>query len=172
MSTWDDSKSLINGLWPQHEFTREEGELFRADLASLDQDMLADAIRNTKRNHDTAWIHLKWLLDEYRQLKQSKARAVSKIDRGEKLNLHIDADESHKLAEQFMALIDISTREDFDSIETKLLDEMPRMASKTAVRVLIYARARLLGERPQFGTVTSRGDVKPFNEIPELADAS
>lgn len=170
--TWDENKALINGLWPQHEFTPEEGELFRSDLASLDQEMLADAIRNTKRHHDTAWIHLKWLLDEYRQLKQAKSKAVRQIDRGEKLDLHIDADESHKLASQFMALIDISRPEDFDAVEGKVLDALPRMFSKTAVRVLIYARARLLGQRPQFGTVTSKGDVRPFNEVPEFAGAN
>lgn len=172
MRTWDENKALINGLWPQHEFTPEEGELFRGDLGSLDQEMLADAIRNTKRNHDTAWIHLKWLLDEYRQLKQAKARAVHTVDRGEKLNLHVDADYSQKLASQFMALIDISSREDFDSIEAKVLDGLPKMFSRTAVRVLIYARARLLGQRPQFGTVTDKGDVRPFNEVPEFADAN
>lgn len=172
MRTWEENKVTIHELWSQHEFTGEEAALWREDLGGLDQDMLYDSLRNVKRNHATLWIHLKWLLDEYRQLKQSKARAVNKIDRGEKLNLHIDADESHKLAEQFMALIDISTPADFASIEAKVLDELPRMSSKTAVRVLIYARARLLGERPQFGTVTDKGDVKAFNEIPEFADAS
>ncbi len=172
MRTWEENKVAIHELWSQHEFTGEEAALWREDLGGLDQDMLYDSLRNVKRNRDTAWVHIKWIHDEYRQLKQSKARAVNKIDRGEKLNLHIDADESQKLAEQFMALIDISTRSDFDSIETRVIDELPRMSSKTAVRVLIYARARLLGERPQFGTLTSRGDVKPFNEIPEFADAS
>ena len=71
-----------------------------------------------------------------------------------------------------MALIDISSREDFDSIEAKVLDGLPKMFSKTAVRVLIYARARLLGQRPQFGTVTDKGDVRPFNEVPEFAGAN
>jgi len=31
--TWDENKALINGLWPHHEFTPEEGELFRGDLS-------------------------------------------------------------------------------------------------------------------------------------------
>lgn len=170
MRTWEDNKTAIHELWPQHEFTGEEAKLWREDLAHLDQDMLYDAMRNVKRNRDTAWVHIKWILDEHRELKKAKSRAVSKIDRGEKLNLHIDADESQRLAEQFMALIDISGRADYDGIETKVLDELPKMASQTAVRVLVYARARLLGQRPQFGRVGPAGDVTPFHRVPEAQE--
>jgi len=172
MRTWDENKAAIHELWPGNTFTDEEAKLWREDLGSLDQDTLYDAIRNVKRNHDTGWVHLKWIMDEYRQLKQAKSKAVRQIDRGEKLDLHIDADESHKLASQFMALIDISRPEDFDAVEGKVLDALPRMFSKTAVRVLIYARARLLGQRPQFGTVDRKGDVRPFNEVAEFAGAN
>ena len=169
MRTWEDNKTAIHELWPQHEFTGEEAKLWREDLGGLDQEMLYDAMRNVKRNRDTAFVHIKWILDEHRELKRAKSRAVSKIDRGEKLNLHIDPDESQRLAEQFMALIDISSRADFDSIETKVLESLSKMASQTAVRVLVYARARLLGQRPQFGRITPAGDLKPFHRVPEAA---
>lgn len=172
MRTWDENKLAIHEFWPEHAFTDEEAKLWREDLGSLDQERLYDAIKNTKRNNPTRWVHLKWISDEYKQLRNAKAKAVASVDRGEKLNLHIDADESQKLANQFMALIDISRPEDFDAVEGKVLDALPRMFSKTAVRVLIYARARLLGQRPQFGTVTSKGDVRPFNEVAEFAGAN
>ena len=163
MSTWDENKALINGLWPQHEFTPEEGELFRGDLAPLEQDTLADAIRNTKRNHDTAWVHLKWIVDEYRELLRAKRRVKHVSHREEKLNLKISNEEDRRLCDQFVALIDISQPGDFDSIQTKVLDSCEKLHAASAIRVLGYARKRLLGQEQTFGRVTRSGDIRPIN---------
>lgn len=167
MRTWEDNKTAIHELWPQHEFTGEEAKLWREDLGGLDQEMLYDALRNVKRNRDTAWVHLKWIFEELRELKKAKSRAVSTIDRGEKLKLSIDADKNNRLAQQFMALIEISCRSDFESIEKKILDESHNMTFQTASDTLIYARARLLGQRPSFGQVDVSGNVRPFHKDAE-----
>lgn len=166
MRTWDDNKTAIHELWPQHEFTGEEAKLWREDLIGLDQDTLYDSLRNVKRNQDTIWVHLKWIKEEYNALKKAKHRTGGKIDRGEKLNLKIDPDENKRLAEQFRALIEVSSPPDFQSIEKKVLDKLPNMDSPTAFGVLIYARARLLGQLPRFGRVTPDGDVEPFHKVP------
>jgi hypothetical protein len=172
MSTWDENKALINGLWPQHEFTPEEGELFRGDLAPLDQDTLADAIRNTKRNHDTAWVHLKWIVDEYRELLRAKRRVKHVSHREEKLKLNVIDDENRRLCDQFVALIDISEPGDFESIQTKVLDSHMKLHADSAIRVIGYARKRLLGQEQTFGRVTRSGDITPIKIGPRVRNAN
>jgi hypothetical protein len=43
-----------------------------------------------------------------------------------------------------------------------VLDKLPKMHSRTALRVIMYAKKRLLGEEPKFGRVNDNGDVTPF----------
>lgn len=164
MRTWEENKELINGLWPQHEFTSEEAQLFSADLERLDQEVLHDAIKNVKRSHDTGWVHLKWFLEEYRQLKRAKGNASGyhKYQGHKKLDLNIDPNENEKLRQQFLILIDASEPKEFSKIQTMVLDALPKMASVTALRVLVYARARLLGEVQRFGKPDENGDIQPF----------
>jgi hypothetical protein len=162
--TFDDNKAAINQLWPTVKFTDEERKLWRDDLASLDQDVLYDAIRNAKRTHDGPWPQLKWVLDCYRELHLSRKRAsTTQIARGEKLNIKVDAEENQRLASDFLALIDISQPCDFADVEKRLLDKLPTMKADTAVRVLRYARNRLLGETQKFGRVTDDGDIAPID---------
>lgn len=164
MRTWEENKNLINGLWPQHEFTPEEAKVFSADLERLDQKILEDAIVNVKRSHDTAWVHLKWFLEEYRQLKRAKGNAGGndKYRGHKKLDLNIDPKENEKLRQHFLILIDESEPKDFSNVEKMVLDALPKMAAVTALRVLVYARARLLGETQRFGKPDDNGDIQPF----------
>lgn len=162
MRTWDENKEVIHQLWPQHQFTEEEAKLWREDLGSLDQAMLYDAIRNAKRTHDTAWVHLRWIVEEYNALKTARRRATHKIPKGEKLDLKIDSAESQKLCDQFLTLIDVSQPSDFESIEKRVVAHLDKIESAAALRVLSYARQRLLGKVQQFGRVTRDGDIEPL----------
>lgn len=161
MRTWDENKTAINQLWPTHSWTEEEGKLVREDLSPLDQAMLYDAIRNTKRCHDTPFVHLKWILDEYRSLDLARKHA-SKPKRysEEKLRLMIDDDENNLLVKDFLAYIDLAEPSQFEEIEQKVLHKLDRMHSASAVRVILYARARLLGQETQFSRVTKEGGLK------------
>ena len=163
MRTWDENKAAIHQLWPGNTFTDEEAKLWREDLSGLDQDTLYDAIRNTKRNHDTGWVHLKWIVDEYRDLLRAKRRVKHVSHREEKLNLKISNEEDRRLCDQFVALIDVSQPGDFDSIQTKVLDSCEKLHAASAIRVLGYARKRLLGQEQTFGRVTRSGDITPIN---------
>lgn len=164
MRTWEENKSAINQLWPQCQWTEEERRLWSGDLGNLDQDVLYDAIRNVKRCHDTLYPQLKWMLDGYRELFSLKRRVLSRPKgQEEKLDLKISADEDRRLAADFIAVIDESSPDDFQNIETMVLDRLPKMYAATAHRLLMYARKRLLGQEALFGRVNSNGDVTPIS---------
>ena len=162
MKTWDENRAVINQLWPQCQWTDEERRLWKDDLSGLEQDVLYDSLRNVKRSRDTLYPQLKWILDEYRALSSARKRASRQTAMAEpKLGLSISDAEDQALAEDFLALIDVSEPADFGDIETRVLDKLPSMHSRTAIRVLNYARLRLLGQSAQFGRVSADGDVAP-----------
>jgi hypothetical protein len=164
--TWEENKIAINQLWPSHEWSDEEAKLVREDLSPLDQPTLYDAIRNAKRKHDTPFVHLKWLLDEYRELSSSKRHALkASKPKDPKLQISIDDDLDRKLAADFVAWIDDCDPEHFGEVETRVLDKLPQMHSLSALKVLSYARSRLLGQETQFGRVTKSGDIEPIQVL-------
>ena len=166
MRTWEENKTAINQLWPSHEWSDEEAKLVREDLSPLDQPTLYDAIRNAKRKHDTPFVHLKWLLDEYRELSSSKRHALkASKPKDPKLEISIDDDLDRRLAADFVSWIDDCDPEHFGDVETKVLDKLPQMHSLSAVKVLGYARSRLLGQETQFGRVTKSGDIEPIQVL-------
>ena len=147
MRTWDENKAAINQLWPQCQWTDEERRLWKDDLSGLDQAVLYDAVRNVKRTRDTLYPQLKWVLEEYRDLSLARKRSAKKpADGGVKLSLKIKDEEDKRLHDDFVHLIDISSPSDFADVETRVLDNLPKMYSRSAIRVLKYARMRLLGE--------------------------
>jgi hypothetical protein len=162
--TWDDNRASINQLWPQCQWTEEERRLLGDDLAALDQDVLYDALRNVKRNHDTLYPQLKWMLESYRELVASKKHASRPAaPKGEKLALNINEDEDRRLRDEFIVAIDVASPADFEHIEAMVLDKLPKMSSASALRVLNYARARLLGQEQTFSRVTRSGDLAPIS---------
>lgn len=164
MRTWDENKTAINQLWPQCQWTDEERLLWSGDLSGMDQDVLYDALRNVKRTHDTLYPQLKWILDEYRELSWARKRtAKQKTPTEKKLDLHIDDAEDSQLHEELVSLIELSGPQDFHDIEASVLDKLPKMRANTALRVLGYARLRLLGQSHRFGRVLASGDIQPIN---------
>jgi len=164
--TWDENRNAMNQLWPSHIWSDEELKLVREDLSPLDQPTLYDAIRNAKRKHDTPFVHLKWLLDEYRELSSAKRHALKVTQpKDPKLQISIDDDLDRKLSADFVAWIDDCDPEHFGDVETKVLDKLPQMHSLSALKVLSYARSRLLGQETQFGRVTRSGDIEPIQVL-------
>jgi len=164
--TWDENRLAMNQLWPSHIWSDEELKLVREDLSPLDQPTLYDAIRNAKRKHDTPFVHLKWLLDEYRELASAKRNALKVTQpKDPKLKLDIDDDLDRKLSADFVAWIDGCEPGDFGDVEAKVLDKLPQMHSLSALKVLGYARSRLLGQETQFGRITKSGDIEPVRVL-------
>lgn len=164
MRTWDENRATINQLWPQCQWTEEERRLLSDDLASLDQDVLYDALRNVKRNHDTLYPQLKWMLESYRELVAAKKHASRPAaPKGEKLDLKINEEEDRRLRDEFIVAIDGASPADFEHIEAMVLDKLSKMSSASALRVLNYARARLLGQEQTFSRVTRSGDLAPIS---------
>jgi hypothetical protein len=161
--TWDQNKTTINQLWPTCTFTDEEKRLWGDDLGPLDQDTLYDAIRNVKRTRDTQWPQLKWMLDAYRELSHAKRQAKTHSKPAEpRVGVNVNEDENSRLADDFIAYIDAAAPSDFQDIHDRVLDKLLKMHSRTALRIIAYAKKRLLGEEPRFGRVDDNGDVTPF----------
>ena len=164
MRTWDDNRAAINQLWPQCQWTDEERRLWHDDLHALDQPMLYDALRNVKRNNDTLYPQLKWILDSYRELQSARKRATKPSAPAEnKLKVDINDEEDRRLTEEFFAFIDISQPSDWPMVEKRVLDALPKMNNSSVRRVLNYARLRLLGDEQLFSRVTRSGDVVPMH---------
>ena len=164
MRTWDENRGSINQLWPQCQWTDEERRLLSDDLAGLDQDVLYDALRNVKRRHDTLYPQLKWMLEAYRELMSAKKHASRPaVPKVEKINLKINEEEDRRLRDEFIVAIDGASPADFEHIEAMVLDKLPKMSSASALRVLFYARARLLGQEQTFSRVTRSGDLTPIS---------
>lgn len=164
MRTWEANKQAINQLWPQCQWTDEERRLWHDDLSGLDQEVLYDAVRNVKRSHDTLYPQLKWMTQEYRELASAKRKALkTQMPREQKLDLRISDTEDASLATDFVAVIDESSPSDFGGIQTMVLDKLPKMHARTAIRLIAYARKRLLGCETQAGIVNATGDVNPLD---------
>lgn len=170
MKTWDENRASINQLWPTFVFTDAEKQLWHDDLGGLDQDLLYAAIRNVKRTRDTQWPQLKWMLDAYRELAHLKRQAKThwvKADPNQvkalpRFGTDVNEDENSRLADDFIAYIESAAPSDFEDINERVLDKLPKMHSRTAMRVINYAKKRLLGEDTRFGRVDENGDVTPF----------
>jgi hypothetical protein len=75
---------------------------------------------------------------------------------------NVNEDENSRLADDFIAYIDSAAPADFQDIHDRVLDKLLKMHSRTALRVIAYAKKRLLGEGPKFGRVDDNGDITPF----------
>ena len=172
--TWDENRSAINQLWPVMQFTDEEKRLWHDDLCSKDQDTLYDAIRNVKRNKDSQYPQLKWVLDAYRDLEHAKRQTTKRHQYSEPeeapCRVFINKAESLRYTQEFVAYIDAAEPRDFDEVKNRILDKLPKLESISAMRLLNYARKRLLGQEPQCGKVTRDGDVMPFLSADPLGD--
>jgi len=148
--TWDENREAMNQLWPTHEWTNEERKLVCEDLSPLDQDVLYDAIRNAKRNHDTPFVHLKWLIDEYALLvllrKRAAARARALAAEPEPRQVvKIDADENARMRSELKTVIENATAGDYHSIVDVIADQAAKckMEMSTAFGLITYLQQRL-----------------------------
>lgn len=163
--TWDDNRTAINELWPVVQFTNEEKRLWNDDLSSLDQDTLYDAIRNAKRNHDSVYPQLKWILDAYRELTNLRRAALRLIGpREKKTEWNIDDNRDREMRNEMMEWVDRANPNEFQTIRDAVFSDevFPKLRCVTAIRILSYAKKRLLGIEPKFGKVNASGDVDPM----------
>ena len=162
--TWDDNRTAINELWPVAQFTNEEKRLWHDDLSPLDQDILYDAIRNAKRSHDSVYPQLKWILDAYRELNNLRRAALRLTDKREpKTKWHITDEQDAEARNSLIEWVDRADPADYREIYDAIFADgtFEQLKSTTALRIICYARRRLLGEEPKFGRIDGFGQVQP-----------
>lgn len=168
MRTWEENKSVLNQLWPTWQVTAEERKLWHDDLSPLNQDVLYDAIRNTKRTHDAPWPQLKWVLDCYRDLDFARKQLTRTYVRSEpKLKVEVDEARDRRWVEDFMAYIDGAEPSEFESINQKILDkavEVP-MHATSYLKLITYARQRFFPGRTGLSRVSRGGDLIPMHIV-------
>jgi len=158
--TWDDNKVAINQLWPVATYTDEEARLWREDLSGLDQALLYDAIRNVKRQHDSIYPQLKWVLDGYREaLALRRAALKSGPAREPKVVCSWDDAEDNRMARSYVEWIEQASPSDYPAIYDDVfeMDNLRKMRSLTVLKLVMYAKQRLLGVKPLMGRVVNDG---------------
>lgn len=163
--TWDDNRTAINELWPVVQFTNEEKRLWNDDLSGLDQDTLYDAIRNAKRNHDSVYPQLKWILDAYRELTNLRRAALRMTKQSEpKTPCEVDDAYDRETRNEMIEWIDRAEPGEYDAIHAAIfeMNTFRRMRCVTVSGILAYAKQRLRGISPKFGRVDDSGDVTPM----------
>ena len=70
VTTWESTKTKINGLWPSASWNAEERELWKSNLYSLDQWALSQALDRVAKTYTREKPALRWVLDAYKQIKQ------------------------------------------------------------------------------------------------------
>ena len=146
MRTWDENRAAMNQLWPTHVWTEEELRLVRQDLSPLDQDILWDAIRNAKRNHDTPFVHLKWLLDEYRSISRLRKLAAVKTTTSEPRQVvQIDSGENARMRAELTIVVDQATAEDYQTVVDLIAEKASQLKIEmtTAFSLVKYLQERL-----------------------------
>ena len=120
--------------------------MVRQDLSHLDQDILWDAIRNAKRNHDTPFVHLKWLLDEYRSISRLRKLAAVKTTTSEPRQLvQIDSGENARMRAELAIVVDQATAEDYQTVVDLIAEKASQLKIEmtTAFSLVKYLQERL-----------------------------
>jgi hypothetical protein len=171
--TWEDNKLAINQLWPVASYTDEEARLWREDLGGLDQALLYDAIRNVKRRHDSVYPQLKWVLDSYRELMTLRRAALKSTSSKEpKVSYSWDDAEDKRLAREYVEWIEQATPSEYRTIYDHIfeMENFRKMRSPTVIKLVSYAKERLLGITTVMGKVVDDGrDVKPLYSSGNIA---
>lgn len=153
--TWDDNRQAINQLWPMNQLTEEERRLWSDDLSRLNQDMLYDALRNVKRNHDSNYPQIKWIRDEYRtldRLASLKSRRPASAEA--KVPVIIDTDAEARMRDDLKVMIETATPADKDATVDMIADKAGKceISMATAFRLVRYLLERLgLSNGMRFG---------------------
>jgi len=77
--TWHANRKLVNGLWPNCNWTEEESDLWTRTLAELDQGLLQEAIGQVATTVSATKPALKWVLDRYHELRRERNHKTIKI---------------------------------------------------------------------------------------------
>lgn len=137
--TWQQNSDSINGLWPQCQWTDDEIDLWRSDLAGLDQDVLFEAIREVKRSRDSLYPQLVWIHTAYRTLSAARRTAEKAAAIREPAfsgdRLEIDPAESRRLVAEIGAEIEAAGPGDVDAILAKIHANLDRLDADAAARL-------------------------------------
>ncbi len=71
--TWMKNRHLINGLWPDADFTEQERELFGKAFQNLNQEWLKEAIERAAMNNMGKKPYVAWIKSEFQKIKAEKA---------------------------------------------------------------------------------------------------
>lgn len=160
--TWQQNSDTINGLWPHCQWTDEEIDLWRSDLAGLDQDVLFEAIREVKRSKESPYPQLAWVWGAYRTLMAAKRTAERAAVASEPAftgdKLEIDQEESRMLADEIGAEIEVAGPDDVDAILAKINENVDRLDAVSAFRLAWRAGARRLKRSEADPTAPPAGD--------------
>jgi hypothetical protein len=145
--TWDHNRTAINQLWPHCQWTDEERRLLTDDLASLDQDVLYDALRNVKREHDTLYPQLRWFRDEYRSLERLRNLRKPSQPSERRQVVDVDKELDERTGSELRLVVEDATVENYREVVSLVCDKAAalqiRMQTAFALNKYLYERLGL-----------------------------
>ena len=71
--TWESNRRLINGLWPEADFTPDERDLFNKAFWNLNQDWLKEAIERAAMDRAGKKPYVSWIKQKFKAIKAEKS---------------------------------------------------------------------------------------------------
>ena len=70
--SWESNRRLINGLWPEADFTPDERDLFHKAFCNLNQEWLKEAIERAAMDRMGKKPYVAWIKKEFNSIKAEK----------------------------------------------------------------------------------------------------
>tara|TARA_R110000824_G_scaffold1991_4_gene9724 strand:- start:10644 stop:11102 length:459 start_codon:yes stop_codon:yes gene_type:complete len=80
MDSWDTNRSLINGLWPEADFTSHERSLFNQAFRQLNQRWLREAIERTAMVRTSKKPYIAWIKENFKAIKEEESVTDFRLD--------------------------------------------------------------------------------------------
>ncbi len=117
--TWMSNRFLINGLWPDADFTDDEKELFNKAFGNLNQEWLRIAIEEAAMNNVGKKPYVKWIKAEFQKVKEVNTKRDFKQD------IHTKAETPDEFNSQF-----VQAREYIRKFPMGTLEECAKIVQK------------------------------------------
>lgn len=110
--TWMSNRFLINGLWPDADFTDEEKELYNTAFSDLNQDWLKRAIEKAAMNNVGKKPYIKWIKAEFKKVKEQNAHTDFKKEIHQKAETPSDFNQQFVVARKYIQTFEPETIEE------------------------------------------------------------
>jgi hypothetical protein len=168
MTTYDDNRSLIRGLWPKAEISKELADLFSERLQPLDQDLLSDALKLARIESRYPTPDLGEILESYskqRRLSHVATKSYSAAPPPKQKMPDVDKEAERKIVQEARSLIKSSQPEDADCIRDAIWDRWEAgELSSAKCSTLLSELLLMINGGPGISRIGDDGEPEPLRQ--------